>query len=451
MEKTNNWVVRLECIDGDGSVIEASVIGQIVREIGSSDISGLGLGLAEGKEILESLQREIVQRQVNAISRANRTCGCCGLRRPLHDYLTKSVRTLFGKVYARFPRFRRCRCKSEHLDTFTLSRSTPEFEHVVAELGARHSFREAAQILNLFLPTSSVINHTAVRSTLAEVADRIEERQTKMPYRMSRSTKGPVSVFIDGSYVRAIPGYSTRHFEVVMGKVETDTGRSFQFASMPNVDTPKSQTILSGLKAQGWLPGRDIVVFSDGDPNLADAVRQASRSGVTHILDWFHIAMRIQHIRQTCQSLVKVDEDDQLEFRFAARELDQMRSNLWCGKVMTAQWLLCAAAGELRMVDRRRHPQRTVAKINRLAKMIIEFDRYLEINEASIPDYADRYRRGLSVSSSRAESSSNSLVNRRMNKRQQMRWSPKGAHRVLQARVAVLDGRLSNGNFKVAA
>ena len=35
----------------------------------------------------------------------------------------------------------------------------------------------------------------------------------------------------------------------------------------------------------------------------------------------------------------------------------------------------------------------------------------------------------------------NHLVNARMNKRRQMRWPPQGAHRVLQVRAAVLDGR----------
>ena len=33
----------------------------------------------------------------------------------------------------------------------------------------------------------------------------------------------------------------------------------------------------------------------------------------------------------------------------------------------------------------------------------------------------------------------------RMNKRQQMRWTPTGAHRVLQVRAAVLDGRCGFG------
>jgi hypothetical protein len=39
----------------------------------------------------------------------------------------------------------------------------------------------------------------------------------------------------------------------------------------------------------------------------------------------------------------------------------------------------------------------------------------------------------------------------RMNKQRQMRWSPLGAHRVLQVRAAVIDGRMSAGKLHVAA
>jgi len=38
-----------------------------------------------------------------------------------------------------------------------------------------------------------------------------------------------------------------------------------------------------------------------------------------------------------------------------------------------------------------------------------------------------------------------------MNKRQQMRWSTRGAHRVLQVRAAVLDGRFGHPAIQLAA
>lgn len=45
----------------------------------------------------------------------------------------------------------------------------------------------------------------------------------------------------------------------------------------------------------------------------------------------------------------------------------------------------------------------------------------------------------------------NALVNRCLNKRRQMRCSPRGAQHVLQARVAVVDGRLRDGRLKLTA
>jgi len=42
-------------------------------------------------------------------------------------------------------------------------------------------------------------------------------------------------------------------------------------------------------------------------------------------------------------------------------------------------------------------------------------------------------------------------VSARMNKRRQMRWSPRGAHRVLQVRAAVLDGRFGQHAILLAA
>ena len=57
------------------------------------------------------------------------------------------------------------------------------------------------------------------------------------------------------------------------------------------------------------------------------------------------------------------------------------------------------------------------------------------------------YRARQLISRSHAESTVNYLVNARMNECRQMRWSPLGAHRVLQVRTAVLDGRSGSGIY----
>ena len=66
---------------------------------------------------------------------------------------------------------------------------------------------------------------------------------------------------------------------------------------------------------------------------------------------------------------------------------------------------------------------------------------YIEINKGALIDYGQRHQAGKPISTSRAEGTVNQLVSARMNKRQQMRWSLRGAHRVLPVRAAVLDGR----------
>ena len=87
------------------------------------------------------------------------------------------------------------------------------------------------------------------------------------------------------------------------------------------------------------------------------------------------------------------------------------------------------------------HTHEINAKMKRFLVLIDELATYLRLNQASVINYCQRYWKGLPISSSRAEFAVNALVNARMNKLQQMRCSPRGAQRVLQARAAVFDGR----------
>lgn len=57
-------------------------------------------------------------------------------------------------------------------------------------------------------------------------------------------------------------------------------------------------------------------------------------------------------------------------------------------------------------------------------------------------NYGDQYRNGEHIASSFVEATVNELISKRMVKKQQMRWTKAGAHRVLQIRVQVLDGDL---------
>lgn len=83
--------------------------------------------------------------------------------------------------------------------------------------------------------------------------------------------------------------------------------------------------------------------------------------------------------------------------------------------------------------------KRPVKKLKRLVK---ELERYLNNNEGSLTNYGRRYRNGQRISTAFMESAVNQLVDKRMSKSQQMRWSPTGAHALLQVRAELVDGKL---------
>jgi hypothetical protein len=81
----------------------------------------------------------------------------------------------------------------------------------------------------------------------------------------------------------------------------------------------------------------------------------------------------------------------------------------------------------------------------KLRRALDAVDRYLRSQSAHLVDYAERHRAGLRVGTSLTEGTANFLVNRRMAKSQQMRWSRRGADRLLQVRCAVYNGTLGTG------
>jgi hypothetical protein len=72
-------------------------------------------------------------------------------------------------------------------------------------------------------------------------------------------------------------------------------------------------------------------------------------------------------------------------------------------------------------------------------------DKYIKGQAAWLVNYARRHRAGLRIGTSITEGTANFLVNRRMNKSQQMRWSRNGADLLLQVRCAVYNGTLVAG------
>jgi hypothetical protein len=130
--------------------------------------------------------------------------------------------------------------------------------------------------------------------------------------------------------------------------------------------------------------------------------------------------------------------------------VERLRHLPWNGRHDEARAVLgavAAIAGTIGLLNRPGFER----KATRLVELCAALRRYVDNNRASLIDCGRRHRAGKPISSSRAESTVNQLVNARMNKRRQMRWSPRGAHRLLQVRTAVLDGRLHGPLLRAAA
>jgi hypothetical protein len=78
----------------------------------------------------------------------------------------------------------------------------------------------------------------------------------------------------------------------------------------------------------------------------------------------------------------------------------------------------------------------------RLVKATAGLATYIGNNVAAITDYAARWDHGEIISTAFVESTVDLVVSRRFAKKQQMQWSKKGAHRLLQTRTRTLDGTL---------
>ena len=86
-------------------------------------------------------------------------------------------------------------------------------------------------------------------------------------------------------------------------------------------------------------------------------------------------------------------------------------------------------------------------KCKKFRKHLDEMVTYISNNAQLIPNYGERYRYGETITTSFAESTVNEVVSKRMVKKQQMQWSPIGAHYLLQTRTSVLNGEL-RGHFE---
>ena len=184
-----------------------------------------------------------------------------------------------------------------------------ELRRLQAELSARHSYREAARLLEMLLPCGPV-NHATMRNRTHRIADDLEATVSPTP-ESDPDLSTDIVMAIDGAHIRAAHGYQSRHIDVTVGKIEVAGGPPRRFALAPKGAVAPLVTLRKALREQGWRPGRAVTVLSDGEPALPGLVRAAVGEPITCILDWWHISMRVRHIEQALRGVHALEPQHQ--------------------------------------------------------------------------------------------------------------------------------------------
>ena len=254
----------------------------------------------------------------------------------------------------------------------------------------------------------------------------------------SRSVTGagyfePGVVGIDGGYLRHWEHKQT-HFVAIVGKSIPSRGEARCFGFVQSQDTWPRRRLGAILRAQGLRSGPKLAFLSDGEDNIRSLQWHLSPRA-QHLLDWFHLAMRLQRLRQFLVGLTHLDPAVGTQMQTA---LERTKWSLWHGRPKEAfrrfrevEWRIWQFAT--------RYP-----RFSALARAVNEFLRYIDQNAHIIPDYGARWRAGQVISTAFIESLVNSLLAKRFTKKQSMQWTPESAHLLLQIRTRTLNADLAS-------
>ena len=243
----------------------------------------------------------------------------------------------------------------------------------------------------------------------------------------------PLVVGLDGGYVRH--WHKKGCFEVIAGKSIPAEGGAKCFGFVQEVDAKPRRRVFEVLRSQGLQANQSVEFFTDGAAVLRSLTSYLSAES-RHILDWFHLTMRLTVLHQYALGFAQVDAAGGKALQDG---LTRIKWHLWHGNAERALEKILDLDDALATHQDDPLVARKYSKCKPLARLLADFHTYVEQNSGFIVDYAERHRYGERVSTGFVESAVNQVLAKRMVKRQQMQWTKKGAHLLVQARTKVLN------------
>src|ERR1700733_12438139 len=434
------WTLRLVGMGIDGQSRSFDVMA-ISRPDGLGDIANLGITLSEAKQLLVQVQQQLVAEQANTHATFRPDCRSCGGTCHVKDWQPHRIATLFGEVRVRLPRVvcAGCGCGETAVSWPSHCRSTPELNQQQTRLSALMPYRVAADVMQHLLPIDAGTSPETLRSHTLLIGEQLGDATTEKP----RAGATSIMISLDSTSICSRED-GERQLEVHVGNVETVDGGRQVFGAVTRAETDITALTQRTLETVGRTDATEVTAFTDGCPGLRTVLANA---GVTKppVLDWFHIAMRLQHTKVAAASLSTDDPDRVTAKATIVAEVERLHWRIWNGKAKNAQRSI-KRIRKVMHVFKGEHSQGARGVPSRkLWHALHAIDKYLRGQAAWLVNYAKRDRAGERVGTSITEGTANFLVNRRMNKSQQMRWSRNGDDLLLQVRCATYNGTLGAG------
>jgi hypothetical protein len=197
-------------------------------------------------------------------------------------------------------------------------------------------------------------------------------------------------------------------------------------------DRKPKRRLVDMLESQGRQANQDITFLTEGGEEIRLLTERISPCS-EHVLDWFHITMRITVLGQFAKGVAQYDEEAGTRL---TKELERIKWKLWHGNTTGAQDVIEDFESDLFGLES------DYPSLHKFVTAAREFAVYIASNAASLINYGERYRSGECISSAFVKAAVNAVVSKRFAKKQQMQWTRRGAHFRLQTRTRTLDGTL---------
>ena len=177
-------------------------------------------------------------------------------------------------------------------------------------------YAATAELLADVLPITTGANATTVRQHVLRVAERAEAELPKdlctfmdgnpADWEALPIPDARIVVGLDGGYVRDWTERKS-NFEVIVGRSMPEDGSPRYLGFVHGFDRKPKRRLVDTLKSQGMQANQDITFLTDGGEEVRALTERISPYS-EHVLDWFHITMRITVLNQFAKGVAQYDE-----------------------------------------------------------------------------------------------------------------------------------------------